>query len=63
MTELSRAERYIFIIALVALVLVYFVGAEGLIKTGGPIAIQGLEVAQGRSTSGTYAPYASGPTS
>ena len=59
MDNVTRAERYLFIIALVIAVLVYAVGAEGLIKVGGPQAVNLLTAAQGRTAQGTYPPYAS----
>lgn len=57
MSELTRTEKYLFILALVGLVLAYYAGAVQLIKVGGPQLINLTEVAQGRTTQGTYPAY------
>ena len=57
MSELSRAERYLFIIALAMIVLVYFAGGVKLLQAGGPQAVNILETAQGRTSSGQFPDY------
>jgi hypothetical protein len=57
MSEFSRAERYLFIIALAMIVLVYFAGGVKLLQAGGPQAVNILETAQGRTSSGQYPNY------
>lgn len=60
MESLTRAERYLFIIALVVAVLVYSKGANLLAQTVGPEANTLLQTAQGRNSQGNFADYAGG---
>lgn len=55
MEELSRAERYLFILALVLIVLAYWGGANQLLKTAGPELTQLDLAASGRVPSGANA--------
>jgi hypothetical protein len=58
---LSTAERYIFILALVLIVLAYSAGGKVLLQAGGPQAANLLEVAQGRNpATGQFANYPGG---
>ncbi len=60
MDTLNRTERYLFILGLVMLVLVYFGGGVKLLQAGGPQLI-GLDyAATGRTPSGTFPNYPTG---
>lgn len=57
MDELSRAERYLFILFLFLIVLAYFAGATKIIQAGGPQLNSLLLTAQGRTAAGQFAGY------
>ncbi len=55
MESLTRAERYLFVLALVLIVLAYFAGTVGIINAAGP-QLTALDLAaSGRVPSGTHA--------
>jgi hypothetical protein len=54
---LTTAERYVFILALVLIVLAYSAGGKVLLTAGGPQAVNILQAAQGRDSSGQFAGY------
>jgi hypothetical protein len=66
MEELTRAERYLFILALVLIVLVYFAGATGIINAAGPQLVSLDLAASGRipsgANAGTFPAYPQNPT-
>ncbi len=58
---LTTAERYIFILALVLIVLAYSAGGKVLLQAGGPQLTNLLTVAQGRNQqTGNFAGYPTG---
>jgi hypothetical protein len=58
--QVAMAEKYLFIVALVIAVLVYWAGGVKLITAGGPAANTLLMTAQGRTSQGQYPTYPSG---
>jgi hypothetical protein len=63
MESVDRTIRYLFILGFVLIVVAYYVGSTGLLKT---LFAGGTELdyaATGRTAQGTFAPYPTGGTS
>jgi hypothetical protein len=62
MESVDRTIRYLFILGFVLIVVAYYVGSTGLLKTLFSGATSLDYAATGRTSSGTFAPYPTGGT-
>lgn len=54
---MEKTIQYLFILALVLILVAYYVGSTGLLKTSGTVGVNLLNASTGRTQQGTFANY------